>query len=237
MPLYRAVKRALVQAIEAGRVAPGDALPSESELALAFGVAVGTLRRAVDDLVAEHILVRRQGRGTFVATHTGDRFLFQFFHIERGDGHREVPQVELLSFERGRIDDEAAAALSLRAGEAAFLLENRLKLQGRAVVHDRLTLPAALFRGLTERRLRERPSTLYHLYQAEFGITVVHTHERLRAVAADRSAARVLGVGLGMPMLQVRRTAIALGGRAVEYRSSLVLTQAHEYVNRLSRPG
>jgi GntR family transcriptional regulator len=236
MPLHRAVKRALVQAVERGELAAGDTLPSEAVLAASLGVSIGTLRRAVDDLVAEHILVRRQGRGTFVATHTSDRFLFQFFHVERADGLREAPEVELLSFERGRLDDDAAAALALKAGEPAFVVENRLKLQGRAVVWDRLQLPAALFKGLTEKRLAERPSTIYHLWQLEFGITVVHARERLRAVAADRTAARVLGVTVGTPMLQVRRTAIALGGRAVEHRVSTVLTAQHEYVSLVSRP-
>ena len=236
MPLFRAVKRALLQAIERGQVAPGDALPSEAELAAGFGVSVGTLRRAVDDLVAEHILVRRQGRGTFVATHTSDRFLFQFFHVERSDGLREAPEVELIGFERTRLDDESATALAVRAGEAGFLVENRLRLQGHAVVYDRLLIPAALFRGLTEKRWRDRTSTIYHLYQSEFGITVVHAHERLRAVGADRFAVRVLGVAPGAPVLQVRRTAIALGGRAVEYRVSTVLTAQHDYVSRLSRP-
>ncbi len=236
MPLFRAVKRSLLQAIETGAVAPGDALPSETVLARDFGVSVGTLRRAVDDLVAEHILVRRQGRGTFVAMHTSDRFLFQFFHVERCDGLREPPEVELLSFERTRLDDEAAAALLMKPGEPALQVENRLRLQGRAVVHDRLVLPAQLFRGLTEKRLRERPSTLYHLYQTEFGITVVRAHERLRAVGADRSAARVLGVALGQAVLQVRRVALGLGGQPVEWRVSTVATGQYDYVNLLSRP-
>ena len=236
MPLFRAVRLALLQAIEAGRVAPGQALPSESELAVTFGVSVGTVRKAVDDLAAEHILVRRQGRGTFVAMHSSDRFLFQFFHVERSDGLREAPQVELLSFERLRLDDEAASALALRPGEPALQIENRLQLQGRAVVHDRLVIPAALFRGLTEKRWRERRSTIYHLYQTEFGISVVRAHERVRAVAADRAAARVLGVAPGAPVLQVRRVAIALGGQAVEWRVSTVLTSHHDYVNLLSRP-
>jgi GntR family transcriptional regulator len=235
MPLFRAVKRELLQAIERGAVAPGDALPSEAELAAAFGISIGTLRRAVDDLVAEHILVRRQGRGTFVATHTSDRFLFQFFHVERSDGLREAPTVEGVSFERGRLDDEDAAALGRRAGEPALRIENRLRLQGRAVVHDRLALPAALFRGLTEKRWRERPSTIYHLYQSEFGITVVHAHERVRAVGADAAVSRVLGVRTGEPVLQVRRVAIDLGGKAVEYRVSTVMTAQHDYVNLLSR--
>ena len=235
-PLYRVAKRALLQAVEAGHCPPGSALPSESVLAAAFGISIGTLRHAVDELVAEHILARRQGRGTFVATHNADRFLFQFFHVERSDGRRDVPQVELLSFERTRLDDEAAAALGLRGGETAILIENRLALQGRPVVHDRLTLPALLFKGLTEKRLRERPSTIYHLYQTEFGITVVRAVERVRAVAADRTTARVLGIAPGTPVLQVRRTALTFNDKPVEYRVSTIHSAQHDYVNLVSRP-
>jgi GntR family transcriptional regulator len=233
-PLYRLAKRALLGAVEAGRWPPGDALPNETALARSLGIAVGTLRHAVDELVAERILVRRQGRGTYVATHNTDRFVFQFFHVERSDGRRDAPAVELLLFERGRLDDEAAEALSRRAGDAAILIENRLSLQGRAVVHDRIALPAALFRGLTEKRLRERASTIYHLYQTEFGITVVRATERVRAVAADRSAARILGVAPGAPLLQVRRTALALRDKPVEYRVSTLWTAQHDYVSTLS---
>jgi GntR family transcriptional regulator len=236
MPLYRAVRAALLRSLEGGAVAPGQALPSEAKLASSFGVSVGTLRRAVDDLVAEHILVRRQGRGTFVATHSSDRFLFQFFHVERADGLREPPVVELLAFERTRLDAASADALSRSEGDAAFEIHNRLLLQGRPVVFDRLVLPAALFKGLTEKRLRERRSTIYELYQSAFGITVARAHERLRAAPADRTAARVLGVAPGAPVLQVRRTALALGGQAVEHRVSTVHTREHEYVNLLTRP-
>lgn len=235
-PLYRVAKRALLQAIEAGHCPAGSALPSETALAAAFGISIGTLRHAVDELVAEHILARRQGRGTFVATHSADRFLFQFFHVERGDGRRDAPLVETLSFERTRLDDEAADALALRPGDAAILIENRLSLQGRPVVHDRLTLPAALFKGLTEKRLRDRPSTIYHLFQTGFGITVVRAQERLRAVAADRTAARVLGIAPASPVLQVRRTALTFNDKPVEYRVSTVHSAQHEYVNLVSRP-
>ena len=237
MPLYRAVKRALLHAIEDGTLAPGATLPSEAPLAAAFGVSIGTLRQAVGELVAEHILLRRQGRGTFVATHSTERFLFQFFHVERSDGQREAPTVELIAFERGRLDDEAADALGLRAGDAAWLLENRLLLQGRPVVHDRLVLPMALFKGLSDKRMRDRPGTIYRLYQDEFGITVLRVQERARAVAADRAVARVLGVAPGTPMLQLRRSALSFGDRPVEYRVSTVHTALHDYVQTLSRPG
>ncbi len=236
MPLYRAVKRALLQAIENGAPAPGAALPSEAALARAFEVSIGTLRQAVGELVAEHILVRRQGRGTFVARHSAERFLFQFFHVERSDGLREAPAVDLIGIERSRLDDAAAEALQRRPGEAALVIENRLLLQGRAVVHDRIVLPAPLFRDLNEKRLRARPGTIYRLYQDEFGITVVRALERVRAIAADPGTARVLGVAPGTPMLQVRRTALTFGDRPVEYRVSTMHTAQHEYVQTLSRP-
>jgi GntR family transcriptional regulator len=236
MPLYRAAKRALLQAIENGACAPGHTLPSETQLAAAFGVSIGTVRKAVDELVAEHVLVRRQGRGTFVATHGTDRFLFQFFHVERADGLREAPALELLSFDRLRADEEAAAALGVQEGDPLIRIENRLLLQGSAVIHDCLVLPSALFKGLTEKRFRERPGTIYQLYQSDFGITVLRAIERARASLADRAHSRILGVPVGAPLMQVHRTALTFGDRPVEYRISTINTARHDYVNLLSRP-
>ena len=236
MPLYRVVKRSLLGAIESGRCPPGQALPSETQIAGVMGVSIGTLRRAVDELAAEHILVRRQGRGTFVATHPPSRFLFQFFHVERADGLREAPHVELVSFERLRAADEAAQALNLRPGDAVIQIENRLQLQGRAVIYDRLTLPATLFKGLSEKRFRERPGTIYQLYQSDYAITVLRAVERARASGADRHAVRVLGLAAGQPVLQVLRTALTFGDRPVEYRVSTLDTTHHDYVQLPSRP-
>jgi len=236
MPLYRAVKRALLGAVEAGTFEPGAALPSETELARAFGVSIGTLRKAVDELGAEHIVVRRQGRGTFVATHNEGRFLFQFFHIERSDGLREHPQVDLVSFERSRADEVAAAALQMPVNDPVIEIGNRLRLQGRAVVHDRIVLRASLFKGLTERRLGDRSGTLYQMYQSAFGITVVRAIERAAAGAAPAETSRLLGLAPGVPVMHVHRTALTFGDRPVEYRHSIVDTTHHVYVNLLARP-
>jgi GntR family transcriptional regulator len=233
---YRAVKRELLAAIEDGRLPPGAALPSEARLAAAFGIAIGTLRQAVGELVMEHVLLRRQGVGTFVAEHSPERFVFQFFHVERADGLREAPQVELIEFLRATLDEEAAQALQAGAGDPAWIVRNRLLLQGRAVAHDRLLLPLTLFRGLTERHLRGRPGTIYRLWQEAFGITVLRAQERVRAVAAGNEAARALGVARGAPVLEVRRTAFSFSERPVEYRVSTIVTGTHEYVQTLSRP-
>lgn len=235
MPLYRVVKRSLLDAIASGSCPPGGTLPSEAEIAGAMGVSIGTLRRAVDELAAEHILVRRQGRGTFVASPDADRHLLQFFPIERTDGLREAPEVELLSFDRLRADPEPAEALHLRGGDPVIQVENRLRLQGRPVVYDKLTLPAALFKGLTEKRLRERLGSLYQFYQADFGLTVLRARERARAGAVDRHVARLLALAPGQPVLLVRRTALGLDDRPIEHRISIINTAQHDHVNLLSR--
>ena len=235
-PLYHQIKENITRQIVSGRWLSNHELPSETDLCAHFGVSRGTLRRALDELENRGLIVRRQGRGTFVATHHTDRFLFQFFHVEREDGLREAPLVELVSFERSHADDEPARALQLRPGDAVIQIENRLLLQGSAVIHDRLTLPSALFKGLTEKRFRDRPGTVYQFYQSDFGITVLRAKERARAGAADRQTGRVLGLAPGAPVMQVRRTALTFGDRPVEHRVSIINTAHHDYVNVLSRP-
>ncbi len=243
-PLYRLVKRQLQALIESGRCPPGEALPNETAIANAMQVSIGTLRRAVDELVHEHVLVRRQGKGTFVALHGNERFLFHFFHIEpRPDprfaelpGSAEYPLVESLGFERERAGEIDAGALRIKPGDPVIRFDNRLSLAGRAVVHDRITISAQLFKGLSEKRLRDRPSTIYSLYQTEFGITVLHAKERTRAVAADRTTARQLGVPMGQAVLEVHRIALTFGDKPVEYRISTINTQLHDYVSMLSKP-
>jgi GntR family transcriptional regulator len=242
-PLYRQVKRELQRQIENGRYTPGDTLPSETVIATTLGVSIGTLRRAVDELVHENVLVRRHGRGTFVALHSTDSFLFQFFHVEpRADPshedtqhHRELPDVEFIGFVRARADEIEAAALRIKPGDPVLRATNRLSLRGRPVVHDVLVVSAAMFRGLTEKRYRERPSTVYRLYQSDFGISILRARERVRAVPASAETARILGVAVGVPILEIHRVALTFGDRPIEYRVSSIHTGAHDYVSNLSK--
>jgi GntR family transcriptional regulator len=232
--LYRAVKRSLLESIEAGIHAPGSSLPSEASLAAAFGVSVGTLRKAVDELVAEGRLVRRQGRGTFVTSHATDRSLFQFFRIERRDGQREAPAVEVLGLARGAVDAAGARAFGIDPGAAVLQIEQRVLLQQRPVGCERLVLPAVLFKGMTEKRLREHAGGLYALYQCEFGVTVVRAVERVTAAIADRDVRARLGLAGGAAVLHLRRQALTFGDRVVELRDSFVDSTLHDYVNVLS---
>ncbi len=243
LPLFRQVKRELQKIIEAGHYGAGKALPSESALALELQVSIGTLRHAVDELVHEHVLVRRQGKGTFVAPHNRARFMFQFFHVEpRRDPEDddplhepEFPGITCFGFARDKADMAEARALRIKPSDPVFRIDNKLSLRGRVVVHDRIALSAAMFRSLTEKRFVERLSTVYALYQTDFGITVLRAQERARATAAGKAVAGVLALPVGTPVMEVHRLALTFGDKPVEYRVSTINTQAHDYVSMLSK--
>jgi GntR family transcriptional regulator len=190
---------------------------------------MGTIRKAVDELSVEGFLIRQQGRGTFVATHNKDRYLFAFFHVVRQDGYKEFPKVELVEFGKVNADQYAAKMLRLDPGARLFRFVNKLELSGTPVVIDEVLLPATLFPGLNERRLLERPATLYQFYQERFGVTVVRTQERLRAVRADFLKAHLLAVKIGEPLLQTIRIASSFKDQPVELRYSYVFTRDYEY--------
>lgn len=228
-PLYKEVRRRIIESIRDGEWKPGEIIPSEGKLCERFGVSMGTLRKAVDELSGEGFLIRQQGRGTFVATHNQDRYLFAFFHVVRQDGHKEFPKVELVEFGRVKADAYAATMLRVEPGSRLIRFVNKLELSGAPVVIDEVLLPEPLFRGLTEKTLRERPATLYQLYQENFRVTVIRTQERLRAVGADAAKARLLGMRTGEPLLQVIRVAFSFKDQPVELRYSYVVTRAYEY--------
>jgi len=228
-PLYLEIRRRIAEAIRSGEWRPGDAIPPEKKLCERFGVSMGTLRRAVDELTASGLLVRQQGRGTFVARHSQHRYLFSFFHIFGQNGHKEYPEVRFLKCGFASADAFAAEALAVTAGSRLIHLSNELSLAGEVTSLDEIFLSAAQFPGLTEKRLRERRTTLYQMYQDEFDVTVVRAAERLRASAATRSQAKLLDTDVGAPLLQIIRIAYSFQDRPVELRYSYVNTRHCEY--------
>jgi len=237
-PLYREVKRLLTQSLIEGEWPAGAALPSETRLAGRYNVSIGTLRKAIDELVAERVVTRHQGRGTFVATHNANRLMFHFFHIvAKGgvgrDGGKEYPTTKTLAFRRGKAAAEQARRLGIDNGGPVLRIRNLLSLAGKPVILDDIVLPHALFADLTEKVFTARDNTIYHLYQTRYGINVLRSRERLSAVLADADAAKLLKVKAGAPLLAINRTALSFRDRPVELRRSLVNTAAHEYASDL----
>ena len=229
-PLYRQVKDVLVKRIAEGVWAAGGALPSEPDIAADLGVSHGTVRKALDELAAENLVVRRQGKGTFVARHDEARILFQFFKLIPDTGERRFPDSRILGVEVRDADAEAVRILALRKGAKVVALERVRSLADRICIVERIVLPKALFLGIEKRDL---PNNLYELYRSEFGVTITRATERLKAVAATRREAKHLDVAVGAPLLAIDRTALAIDGAPVEWRVSLCRTDAFHYLSDL----
>lgn len=229
LPRYKAVKAAITSALIAGEWAPGSALPDQARLAGRFEVSIGTLRKATDELVAERILVRRQGLGTFVALHGPARNRYHFFHIVERDGSRRLPEPRLLAFVRGLATAAEADALAIGPAAKVLRITNLLSLAGEPTVLDTIVIEAARFPGLNAARFGQRDSTIYSLYQTSYGVNVVRTHERLAARAADRASARALGIAVGTPVLTIDRVAYTYHDIPVEMRHSVVDTRERAY--------
>lgn len=228
-PLYQEVKHRLMESLRGGEWKAGQMIPAEKRLCERFGVSMGTLRKAVDELAAENILMRHQGRGTFVTSHSPDRYMFGFFHICTKDGKKEYPEVEFVSLTHEKADADSARGLGIRTGAKVYRIINRLSLGGKPVIVDDIVLPERFFTGLTDAHVRERRTTLYQLYQDSFGVTVLGTEERLRAQGANQKVAALLGLEEGTAVLHIIRRALTFRDEVVELRHSYVLTTHHEY--------
>ena len=224
-PLYRQIKSLLMQRLESGEWRPGEAIPSESELALRFSVSQGTVRKAIDEMAAENLLLRRQGKGTFVASHDDPRAFFRFLRVVPLSGGIEQTESVPLECWRAKAGPEVARMLELNIGDPVTIVRRLLKFSAKPVVVDEIYLPGSIFGTLT--------LELYSFFEHQFGIRMIRAEERLRAVPADRASAELLNVAEGSPLLSVERVSFSYADKPVEWRRGLYSTNEHCYFNEL----
>lgn len=231
-PLYQQIKKLIVERIVDGTWPPGARLPSEPQLGIEVGASQGTVRKALDDLVAENLVIRHQGRGTFVATHTAQRELYHFFHLVDQDGNKQLPvNSRVRNCVRRRATRIETERLKLSSSAFVIVIERVRDLNERPVIYETIVLPSARFPGLGQDE--EIPNELYQLYEQEFGITIQKATENLRAVSASRQEARALGLVTGAPLLEIDRLAETLDGTPVEWRVSRCDSQSHSYISEI----
>ena len=233
-PLYQQIKTLITRSLQAGEWRPGEAIPSEMELAARYKVSQGTVRKAVDELATENLLVRRQGKGTFVATHAEEKVQFRFLRLAPDDGEAGGAQRRFIDCRRLRAPSDIARALNLKSGDAVVQVRRVLSFREAPVVLDDIWLNGQLFKGLTAERLSEYRGPMYGLFETEFGVRMIRAEEKIRAVAADTAAAELLGLAPGAPLLSVERLSFTYGDRPVELRRGLYNTVSHHYRNELS---
>lgn len=233
-PLYRQIKALILQALESGEWRPGQAIPSEQELAARFSASQGTVRKAIDEMAADNLLVRKQGKGTYVASHNDPRALFRFLRLVPVDGELSSPQSIPLDCWRAKAGQEASRMLAIEPGAPIIIVRRLLKFASKPVVIDEIYLPGEVFQGLTAETLQGWNGSLYSLFESRFGVRMIRAQERIRAVAADRGASEALKLPEGTPLLSVERVTYTYGDKPVEWRRGLYSTAEHFYLNELN---
>lgn len=230
-PLYKEVRRRLLQCLADGEWKPGERIPSEPDLARRFGVAISTIRAGISDLAAAGVVNRWQGRGTFVARHDLHPQGFRFSNIYDEREQKAFTRREIVSFKRVQADEEAAHRLQLgRAGSRlVYRIDAVLRSGAAPVAVMELILPAKLFPGLRAATLRQTGENLYALYQKSFGVTVVRMDEWVRARKSPPAMARTLGISRGDPVLEVERIAYTYNDVPVEVRRRTYEAMRHQY--------
>ncbi|MDO8893052.1 MAG: GntR family transcriptional regulator [Sulfurimicrobium sp.] len=238
LPLYEQIKRLITRGLAEGEWPPGEAIPSEMELARRYQVSQGTVRKAIDELVKENYLVRRQGKGTFVATHADDGTAYRFLHLFPLEGEREYPHSRFIGFGRGKADAPLAKRLSVRPGSGVVILRRVLEFSGKPVVYDDIRLPVALLKGISsamiEDHVNAHKGTLYSLYETRYAIRIVSAQERICAALADEISAPLLNVAIGSPLLCIERVAFSYNLQPVEWRKSYINTENYYYFDELN---
>ncbi|MEN5179116.1 GntR family transcriptional regulator [Comamonas odontotermitis] len=236
-PLYQQIKSLILQSLQAGAWKPGEMIPSEMELAARYRVSQGTVRKAIDELAAENLLLRRQGKGTFVATHAERNVQYRFLRLlpDAGDRNEEGPtQRNIISCRTIKGLSDICKLLQVPTGESLIHVRRVLVLASTPTILEDLWLPSSNFKGLSAEQMRDYPGATYAMFEVEYGVRMVRAEEKLRAVLPDEAQAQLLQVDQATPLLSVERVAYTYNDVPMELRRGLYRTDTHHYSNTLS---
>ena len=236
-PLYQQIKGLILQSLQSGEWKPGESIPSEMDLAGRYRVSQGTVRKAIDELATDNLVVRRQGKGTFVATHSEQHVQFRFLKLvpDSGTPGSEGPaQREIIDCRRARASADIARALALRTGDAVLQARRVLSFAGIPTILEDIWLPAAPFKGLTAERLANYDGAMYALFETEFSVRMVRAEEKIRAEPAIDGRELLLKMPHGSPLLSVERIAYTYKDTPMELRRGYYRTDTHHYRNTLN---
>jgi GntR family transcriptional regulator len=227
-PLYQQLQRALRDAIADNRIGADEALPPERDLAEEVGVSRITVRKALDALVAEGLLTRRQGAGTFVAGRVEKSFskLSSFTEDMISRGRR--PESVWLSRSSGAVTPEESLTLGLSPGAQVYRFNRIRYADGSPMALEYSTVPGFC--------LPSEDAVGESLYEAldKHGARPVRALQRLRAVLFTAERARLLGAPDGSPGLFIERRSFLRDGRPVELTQSYYRGDAYDFVAELS---
>ena len=232
-PLYVEVKKKITQSLIQGEWGPGEAIPSEIELANIYDVSQGTVRKAIDDLSAESILVRRQGKGTYVATHNEENIQLRFLRLTSQFGLNEKLDNQLISFSKEKATNKLAKILNINPSSTIISVTRILTFNEKPLILDVIKIPAQSFRGLTAEMIVENNGSMYRMYETDFGVRMLRADEKIIAITANSETASHLKVQENHPLLSVERVSYTYKNKPLEWRLGLCVTDNHFYRSEL----
>ncbi|MDP3122495.1 GntR family transcriptional regulator [Polynucleobacter sp.] len=233
-PLYQQIKALLLSSLQSGEWRPGAPIPSEMELAARYEVSQGTVRKAVDELATENLLIRHQGKGTFVASHHSEAWQYRFFSLMPDSGKKVPLKSHFLACKPIKSPAKIAQLLKTAASERVIQIDRVQSLGGQVAVFEQIWLPEQRFSGMTLDRLESWPGPLYAFYESEFATHMVRAEEKIKAIAAEATIANHLKLEPGSPLLLVERVSYTYGNKPVEVRRAHYDTRQQHYENKLN---
>jgi len=233
-PLYEQIKAMILASLQASEWLPGEAIPSEMDLAARYAVSQGTVRKAIDELAAQNLLVRRQGKGTFVATHQEHDWQYRFLRLAPDSGEKVHLVNQVLACVQAKASPYIANLLKLKAGDPIIHIDRVQSFAGQPIVFEEIWLPGARFKGLDLEALNAWHGPMYAFYEGEYATHMVRAEEKIKAVSADETLAMHLNLPLGAPLLSVERVAFTYGNKPVEIRHARYDTSEQHYENKLN---
>ena len=213
-PLYKQVYDLLTARLVNGYWKPSEALPSEMALADELGVSQGTVRKALNKMVAEKLLERQQGKGTYVAEHTQESSLFRFFRLREPGGESLIPKTKVLASSRRNATKQETQKLGLTKTTKVVELKRLRYVKDEPAIFETVIQPLSIFPDIDKEP--ELPNSLYTLYQDKYGISIASVKDELRATQLPKEYASYLGLKPNAAVLMVERASSHIDGRVVE---------------------
>jgi GntR family transcriptional regulator len=218
LPLYQRMRDDLAEKIAMRQWRHGEAIPTEAELTTLYGVSPGTVRKAIDLLVADGLLDRMQGKGTFVRRPSFDSSLFRFFRFEGVSGERLIPESRILTRSVEAAPSAVARSLRLSPGAAVIRMSRLRLLEHEPFLAEEIWLPKSRFAALLNLDTSDFGDLLYPIYEERCGQVVASAEETMTAEPVNAAYAQLLRIQRGAPVVVIDRLAFSYDHLPLEWR-------------------
>jgi len=216
IPLYIQIAERLIAQIESGGLSPGEQLPPERDLSEKIGVNRMTLRRALQVLESQGLIVRKHGIGTFIAEPKIDRQMEVVFRFSSGMQNRGLtPGAEIISIEQILAEPVLAKDLALSVSSPVYSILRLRSINQEPVMLESYKIPVQRFPGLDRYDLEKR--SIYEIMEIEYGVPITRARQSFEPVIATDFEANLLKINIGEALMLEKRLSYDGNNLPVEY--------------------